>query len=89
VRPERCGLYHACCSGETSWWGFARRIVELAGQAERVRVLPIPTREYPTPARRPAYSVLSNEKLARVFGIRLPDWETGLKRCLAERNASG
>ena len=89
IRKERCGLYHATCTGETSWWGFAKRIVELAGYSERVKVTPIPTSEYPTPARRPAYSVLSNGKLAQVFGIRLPDWEQGLIRCLAERGAGG
>jgi dTDP-4-dehydrorhamnose reductase len=87
VRAERCGLYHLTCQGETTWWGFARRIIELAGFGERVRVLPITTADYPTPAKRPAYSVLSNAKLERVFGIRLPHWEEGLKRCLAERDA--
>lgn len=85
LRQERCGLYHATCGGSTSWHGFAARIIELAGYADRVRVLPIPTSEYPTPAKRPAYSVLSNEKLARVFGVRLPDWDSALQRCLAER----
>lgn len=89
VRKDRCGLYHATCHGSTSWWGFANRIVELAGYSERVRVVPIPASEYPTPAKRPAYSVLSNEKLERTFGIRLPDWEAGLKRCLAERSMGG
>lgn len=87
VRPERCGLYHLTCQGETTWWGFAQRIIELAGFGKRVRVLPITTADYPTPAKRPAYSVLSNAKLERVFGIRLPHWEDGLKRCLAERDA--
>jgi dTDP-4-dehydrorhamnose reductase len=85
LRRERCGLYHATCNGATSWWGFAQRIVELAGFAARVRVTPIASSEYPTPVKRPAYSVLSNDKLARVFGVRLPDWEAGLARCLTER----
>ena len=85
IRRERCGLYHVTCSGETSWWGFAQRIIELAGFAARVTVRPIPTSEYPPPAKRPAYSVLSNDKRARVFGIRLPGWQEGLERCLAER----
>jgi dTDP-4-dehydrorhamnose reductase len=89
IRKERCGLYHATCVGQTSWWGFVQRIVELAGYASRVRVTPIPTAEYPTPAKRPAYSVLSNDKLDKVFGIRMPDWETGLKRCLDERGKGG
>jgi dTDP-4-dehydrorhamnose reductase len=88
LRTERCGLYHIACQGETTWWGFARRIIELAGFGERVRVLPITTADYPTPAKRPAYSVLSSDKLARVFGIRSPEWQDGLKRCLAERDTS-
>ena len=89
LRTERCGLYHVACQGETTWWGFAQRIIELAGFGERVRVLPITTADYPTPAKRPAYSVLSTDKLERVFGIRLPHWEEGLKRCLAERDTRG
>ena len=89
LRRERCGLYHLSCGGETTWWNFAKRIIELSGLGERVRVLPISTADYPTAARRPAYSVLSNAKLERVFGIHLPDWEQGLKRCLAERSQNG
>jgi len=85
IRREHCGLYHVTCAGATSWWGFAQRIIQLAGYADRVRVTPISTPEYPTPARRPAYSVLSNDKLEKTFGIRLPDWQQGLRRCLAER----
>lgn len=81
---ERCGLYHMTCQGFTSWHGFAQRIIELTGNAARVRVTPISTAQYPTPARRPAYSVLSCEKLARVFGIRLPDWGAALEQCLAD-----
>lgn len=88
-RRERCGLYHLSCTGETSWWNFAKRIIELSGHGERVRVLPIGTADYPTAARRPVYSVLSNAKLKRVFGIQLPDWEQGLRRCLAERSENG
>lgn len=89
VRRERCGLYHVTCNGQTTWRGFASRIIELGGYGERVRVTPITTAEYPTPAKRPAYSVLSNTKLAQVFGIRLPDWQAGLQQCLAERSARG
>jgi len=83
---DRNGLYHATCAGFTSWHGFASRIMELAGVAGRVRVTPIATTDYPTPARRPSYSVLSSEKLARIFGIRLPDWDAGLQRCMTERS---
>lgn len=89
VRRERCGLYHVSCNGQTTWCGFARRIIELSGQGGRVRVTPITTADYPTPARRPAYSVLSNAKLAQVFGIRLPGWQAGLQQCLAQRSVRG
>lgn len=89
VRRERCGLYHVTCEGQTTWCGFTKKIVELSGHGERVHVTPITTAEYPTPARRPAYSVLSNARLAQVFGIRLPDWQAGLRKCLAERSVRG
>ena len=87
IRRERCGLYHVTCTGQTSWHGFAQGIIDQVGFSKRVRVTPISTTEYPTPAKRPAYSVLSNAKLERVFGLRLPDWQAGLARCLRERNA--
>ena len=89
VRRERCGLYHVTCEGQTTWCGFTKKIVELSGHGERVHVTPITTAEYPTPAKRPAYSVLSNARLAQVFGIRLPDWQAGLRKCLAERSVRG
>jgi dTDP-4-dehydrorhamnose reductase len=78
------GTYHAVCSGQTSWCGFAREIVTLAGLGERVRVTPIATADYPTPARRPANSVLACDKLERAFGIRLPPWREALRQCLAD-----
>ena len=83
-RTERNGVYHMTCQGSVSWHGFAQRIIELSGQAARVCVTPISTAQYPTPARRPAYSVLSCDKLERGFGIRLPGWETALRQCLAD-----
>jgi len=84
LAPERSGVYHMTCAGETSWYGFARRIFEIAGMPE-VQVAPITTAEYPTPARRPAYSVLSNERLHAAFGVALPHWEDSLRACLAAR----
>ncbi len=83
-RSEYCGLYHMTCQGLTTWHGFAQRIVELSGNGGRVQVTPISTSQYPTPARRPPYSVLSCGKLNRVFGIRLPHWETALEQCLVD-----
>lgn len=75
------GLYHATGSGMTSWYGFAREIFSLAGK--EVVVKGIPTEAYPTPAHRPHYSVLSNQKLQRVFGISLPDWKISLAKTLS------
>lgn len=75
------GIYHATGSGMTSWYGFAQEIFSLAGKT--VKLKGIPTEAYPTPAPRPAYSVLSNEKLKRVFGISLPDWKVSLARILS------
>ncbi len=83
------GLYNVAAGGQTSWAGFAASIVEHAGTspgAPRPRVTPIPTSEYPLPAARPAYSVLSQEKLDRVFGVRLPGWAQSLEDCFAERS---
>lgn len=79
-RPEPWGTYHLTCGGETSWFGFAQAIAELGGFS--TRLLPIPSSDYPTPARRPANSRLDNGKLERTFGIRLPDWREALELCL-------
>ena len=91
----RSGRYHMTAGGETNWYEFTRAILQEAAQAPDSaawfhaatngkelltrRVLPITTAEYPTPARRPAYSVLSNSRLNRTFGIQLPDWRQQLK----------
>jgi dTDP-4-dehydrorhamnose reductase len=77
---ERAGFYHVSARGSASWFEFARAIV---GPVDKPRVLPITTAEYPTAARRPAYAVLDNGKLERVFGLTLPDWRESLARCLA------
>lgn len=79
-RPEPWGTYHLTCSGATSWYGFATAIAALGGH--ETRLTPIPTSDYPTPARRPANSQLDNGKLERVFGLRLPHWRKALELCL-------
>lgn len=79
-RPEPWGTYHLTCGGATSWYGFASAIAELGGYS--TRLIPIPTADYPTPARRPANSRLDNGKLERTFGVRLPDWREALELCL-------
>lgn len=77
------GVYHMTCGGETSWYEFAKAIFAAANNTA-MRVVEITTEEYPTPAKRPAYSVLSNEKLFDTFGIRLPDWESALSQCMQD-----
>ena len=74
------GIYHLCAAGQTSWHGFAEAIVKRMPEAERkCRLIePIATHEYPTPARRPANSVMDAGRLQEIFGIRLPDWEESL-----------
>jgi dTDP-4-dehydrorhamnose reductase len=79
---QRGGIYHLSAAGRTSWHGFAEAIVRDAGLATPVRA--ITTADYPLPAPRPAISVLANEKLAKQFGVALPDWETGVRQCIEE-----
>jgi len=81
-RPEPWGVYHMTNAGETSWHGFAEAIQALDGAESKARLLPIPSSDYPTPAKRPLNSRLNNDKLARVFGVRLPDWREALALCM-------
>ena len=75
--PALRGTFHLTGSGEATWAEFAREIFArskaLGGRS--ADVVPITTAEYPTPARRPANSRLSGDKLAETYGIRLPDWK--------------
>lgn len=87
VAPEASvfnGTYHLAASDSTSWHGFASRIVEWMPVSERRcrEVVAITTADYPTPAKRPAYSVLDCGKLEKVFGIQLPGWEECLRLVL-------
>ncbi len=77
------GLYHMTAAGSTSWCGFARAIFGASALGNKPRVQPIPSSDYPTPARRPANSVLANDKFAHIFGFRLPDWQQQLDEVLA------
>jgi dTDP-4-dehydrorhamnose reductase len=80
------GIFHLTGSGRTSWFGFASEIVAQT-QSTRDRnpkLTPIATAQYPTPAKRPKNSMLSAEKLRRVFGFTLPPWQEDLRRALAE-----
>lgn len=75
------GVYHATARGSVSWYGFARAIVGELSESEKFqlkRILPIQSKDFPTPARRPLNSVLSNSKFEKSFGFRLTDWRDGL-----------
>ena len=78
------GLYHLASSGITSWHGFAEKIVQLMpSEGKKCTIVEaITTAEYPTPAKRPVYSVMDCGKLEKAFKIRLPDWENGLRQTL-------
>jgi dTDP-4-dehydrorhamnose reductase len=80
-REAPAGIQHVVTRGEVSWHGFATAIFGIAVErhllASAPRVLPIPSSEFPTPAKRPAYSVLDTSGLER-FGIAMPDWRAAL-----------
>jgi dTDP-4-dehydrorhamnose reductase len=81
------GLYHMTAGGSISWCGFARAIVGALGKRETFRlqrILAIPSSKYPTPARRPLNSVLSNGKFASMFGFTLGSWQSGLAEVICE-----
>ena len=88
VAAERRGLYHATAAGATSWFGFAQAIFDEMGRQRRLDFTPpqlvaILTDGYPTPARRPANSVLSSERLRNAFGLAIPDWRDGLRETVS------
>ncbi len=89
-QPAKGGIYHLAAAGETSWHGYAQHVI---GQARQLRpaielkvreIAPIPTSQYPTPARRPHNSRLDCSKLQAAFDLRLPPWQDGVRRLLTE-----
>ena len=74
------GIYHYTDEGVASWYDFTKAIFEIAGR--NVKVNPIPTSAYPTPARRPLYSVLSKTKIKNTYGLDIPYWRDSLRKCL-------
>jgi dTDP-4-dehydrorhamnose reductase len=97
------GTYHMTAAGQTTWYDFASAILEQAPRAPAqipwlaaatqgrpliaCRVLPVTSEEYRSSTRRPAYSVLSNARLAQTFGLALPSWSDQLQRCFAPEQA--
>lgn len=81
---ELRGIFHLAAQGKANWAEFAKKIFELSGK--NVQVNEITTEEYPTPAKRPKNSLLSSEKLTKIYGITLDNWEKSLAECLAILN---
>ena len=76
------GIYHFANQGETTWFEFAKKIQATAGLTCEVN--PIQTADFPTPAKRPAYSVLDTSKIEKDLGIQIPNWESALQECYNE-----
>ncbi|STX50221.1 dTDP-6-deoxy-L-mannose dehydrogenase RmlD [Legionella busanensis] len=88
LNPNLTGLYHLTASGDTSWHGFAQFILDEAkklGTALKIQdLLPIPSKEYITPALRPLNSRLNTHKLQETFSVYLPNWQLGVARAVKE-----
>jgi dTDP-4-dehydrorhamnose reductase len=90
----RHGVYNMTASGATTWFGFAQAIIgelqqDVAQGAKVARVVPINTAQYPTPAARPANSVLDDRRFASTFGFALPAWQDALAECLSQMDDGG
>ena len=91
VQSESCdyGIYHYTNEGETTWYGFASEIYTLGRQtgllAKECIIKPIRSADYPAKVKRPSYSVLSKEKIKRMFHLSIPHWKDGLRRYLLSR----
>lgn len=79
-KPGANGVFHFSNTGVISWYDFAVAIRDLS--RSKCLVNPIPAEQYPTPAKRPAYSVMDTTKIRSVFGLDIPEWKDGLQRCL-------
>jgi dTDP-4-dehydrorhamnose reductase len=74
------GIYHYSNEGETTWFKFAEEIKKLT--ESKCQILPIPTSDYPTPAKRPAYSLMDKSKIKKDYGLNIPVWQTSLTYCI-------
>ena len=89
-QPGAAGIYHLAASGQASWNLYAKHVLAQAVQAQPAialvakEVAPVPTSAFPTPANRPHNSRLNTAKLQSTFGLRLPPWQQGVDRMLAE-----
>jgi len=76
------GIYHYANTGATTWFGFAEKIKALAGL--KCELTSINTIDFPTPAKRPAYSILDTKKIESELSISIPNWETALAACITQ-----
>ena len=79
------GIVNYSNSGVTTWFEFAREINALVNS--NCKINPIPTSSYPTPAKRPLYSVLDTSKIKKLLQIEIPDWKESLKKCIGILNS--
>lgn len=77
---DRYGIYNFSNEGQCSWYDFAAEIFKV--NKVSINLQPIPTTAYPTPAKRPAYSVLDKSKIKQVFGMEIKSWESSLKQLI-------
>lgn len=78
----KSGIYHYSNEGVCSWYDFTKMIAEYAGQTS-CRIMPCHSDEFPSPVKRPSYSVLDKTKIKETFGIEIPYWTDSLKKCIA------
>ena len=90
ILASKSGMYHLSATGQTSWYGFARAIFDHDPHSElkMQRLIAITSEQYPTAARRPAYSLLDSRRLCDTFGLALPNWQTTLELVLDSKTAS-
>ncbi len=79
------GVYHYTDEGVASWYDFTKSIHRIAG-IDTCKVSPLHTEEYPTPAKRPPYSILDKTKIKQAYGLEIPHWEDSLRECLSILN---
>lgn len=79
---KQYGIYHFSNQGQISWYDFAVAIQTISGLP--CRVLPIPTKDFPTPAKRPAYSVMDTQRIITDFGVPLKNWKESLVQCIGQ-----
>lgn len=92
----KCGVYHYSNEGVCSWYDFTKMIAAYAGTGKGCDIQPCHSDEFPSPVKRPAYSVLDKTKIKQAFGIKVPYWTDSLQKCLKnmkkrkyERNCIG